>query len=374
MTYRPINSHLHFMLPAVLLPALLMPGSVSGQSIGPSNSERECAEARAPHLAAALAPEARPLVRIAGLQAWVVTQSTGNQTLVMTSDDCLTFEGRIVGPNGEDLSQALLSAAIGTKPRALRPSPVHPTELPPDERVPLGAAAMLAPVRPTTEASPFAQALATSRRYQTDSAQIPNRPWAQATSTVSPVEEIAATLPPPATDAAALLQQVTDVAMWFSVGPHQDGAPTVYMIADPLCPHCANAIQAIAPLVQAEAIDLRIVPVAIVSQASFGTAISLIQSDDPGSTFVAHELASAQSNPSPVQMIDPNEHDPDVVIALARNVLWLRANEIPGVPFWLYVTNEGAQHGMGPWDEAIMSAALPLPMPASRARTPEALR
>ncbi|NKB80202.1 hypothetical protein HED50_24060 [Ochrobactrum oryzae] len=69
------------------------------------------------------ASKVRPLMQIAGMNAWAVPTADGGQQIALTTPDGLTIYGRIVGPQGEDISAALLATTPTVTPE---PSPFDP--------------------------------------------------------------------------------------------------------------------------------------------------------------------------------------------------------------------------------------------------------
>ena len=61
-----------------------------------------------PYLQEKLSPDSKPLMKIAGLQAWSVERN-GEKQIILTSEDGLTIEGSIFGPEGQDITKALLA-------------------------------------------------------------------------------------------------------------------------------------------------------------------------------------------------------------------------------------------------------------------------
>lgn len=179
-------------------------------------------------------------------------------------------------------------------------------------------------------------------------------------------------MPAPAADANALFQEAIDFSMWFPLGQPKPGAPTVYMIADPQCPHCANAISEVQPLITAGDIDLRIILVPVTSQDAFHVAMSILQSPNPPELFLQHETELLSSTGSPLKRIEPASYEASTVRGLARNLLWIRNNGIRSVPFWLYDTAQGAQYAPGGWDAQILQQATAHSRPPLEATVTEA--
>ncbi|MDA3858325.1 MAG: hypothetical protein PF480_08860 [Roseovarius sp.] len=54
-------------------------------------------------------PNVRPLMKISEMQAWAIKDKDGRPVTALTTQDGLTIIGRIIGPQGEDITAALLS-------------------------------------------------------------------------------------------------------------------------------------------------------------------------------------------------------------------------------------------------------------------------
>ena len=54
-------------------------------------------------------PDVRPLMKIGEMQAWAIKDENGNPATALTTEDGLTIVGRIIGPQGEDITAALLA-------------------------------------------------------------------------------------------------------------------------------------------------------------------------------------------------------------------------------------------------------------------------
>ena len=343
-----------------------------------------CSAAASPYvetniLAAPRAPQ--PIMRIGDLQAWAITNQSGERELALTTEDGITIYGRVVGPQGEDISGSLLAAAnaIDTPangPLATLQERLDPASASSDVSAAEGSVGPATSIEPPVASDAEAAGQLVPFTAPPNGQQAATPAWAvpQPTQTEAqpapapeqdPMAAIQATLPPPAGSVDALLEQATEVAVWFPAASPKEGAPTVYFVADPLCPHCATATAEMAPLIEAGGIDLRVILVGITSQDAMQKAVAIIQSDEkgPGAAFLEHKRALKSSGTSPLQNLAPNEVDPNVASALVRNVLWIRENQIPGTPFFIYGTPAGAKTHMGAWDPAIIQSATALPQP-----------
>ena len=363
--------------------------------------------------------QARPLVKIGDMQAWSVLDENGEPELRLTTEDGLTIIGRVIGPQGEDISGALLgtvptveappsTALLETadEQRATNTASIDgaATSAPPaidtvlqtaEPAVPNVAAEPPATPAPASsmaatstafgaDVGPLAQALAATAApaqsptpLQTTAAEAAPawdqpQPVAQTQPEASPDQIV---LPPAAQTPEQLLMQTSEYAVWFSLGERGDDIPVVYMMVDPLCPYCAEAVKQLAPHIESGKLDVRLVPMPILSMDSFTTMVSLIQGGNPAEDFLAHELAFGTSKPHEIDLLAPEEFDEQLKTALYRNAMWFKKNQIGAVPFFIYRDATGVQtvRGLDGFSPEAMLKADPMPMPpANVAAAPQA--
>lgn len=328
------------------------------------------------------ASKVRPLMQIAGMNAWAVPTPDGGQQVALTTPDGLTIYGRIIGPSGEDISAALLATKPTVNPEA---SPFDP------------APAAAASRQPTQQPSPQAAA------NTTESANLPAQPnatvaisppagstsQAQPATTQQPVQQAQPVQPaqqataaqpqqlvsvgsqnvtdvPKASSVEQLIQQAEDFSMWFPVNTPKPGSPLVYVFVDPTCPHCAWSFDHLTSRIKDNGIDLRVILTPILSAEAFDIAASIMHQDDIATTLLEQSRSIIGSG-KPAPKVNPKDFDPRVTEGLRRNVLWMRANGAPGVPFYLYRSKEGAQFAFGSLTDAQLASALPQAQQANTA-------
>lgn len=275
----------------------------------------------------------------------MVTDAHGKSRLVFTTKDGMTIEGRMLAPDGRDLNAALLGrsrqSVAGSEQTQLS------THTP----------AVSSAVRPAPPSTPkgVSSALMTPQSADT-SPTTPDGSAPQAKTAPMP----ATARVPVAKTPAELLQQANDHAIWFSAGKPKPDAPVLYFLADPTCPYCAASTDKLAAKVKSGAIDLRIVLAPILSRQSVYQAASILQSKHPAEDFVSHELEEKGKGDSSLTVLSPKDINPDVVRGLQRNVAWARANNVRGVPFWIYRSRNGVKLAAGLVTDAIVDAATPL--------------
>ncbi|QOF75201.1 thioredoxin fold domain-containing protein (plasmid) [Aminobacter sp. SR38] len=364
------------------------------------------------------AAKVRPLMQISGMNAWAVPTADGGQQIALTTPDGLTIYGRIVGPQGEDISAALLATRPTVTPE---PSPFDPqspvttsttsTQAPANitRTVPGDGAAAQIAASPTVQAAPptaqpspapaqeqaapvkkpadtqAADSATESKQAQAPVIQ-PTQPAPAAGSTpplvgaqpqqqaqaANPPQQMASigsqTVPdvPKAASIDQLMQQAQDFAMWFPANKPKPGSPLVYVFVDPTCPHCAWSFEHLKPRIDDSTIDLRIIMAPILSAEAAQIAASIMHQEDIPTTL-RDQLASVIGSGKPAPKVDPKNFDKAVVAAMQRNVDWMRLNGVPGTPFYLYRTKEGAQFAFGALNDAQLGTALPDAQPAATA-------
>ncbi|MBB4000102.1 thioredoxin fold domain-containing protein [Aureimonas pseudogalii] len=268
----------------------------------------------------------------------------------MTTTEGFTVIGDVIGPGGQDLSSALLAISGLAASAAPNLPPLQSSVAPPTTSQQAALSLPQAALSPVPVVPPVVLEAA---------------PVAPATSPVAQAAPTSAgATPPPLTMARAqtfdeLFQQATDFSVWFSAGTPKPGAPAIYFVADPTCPHCAVAVDTLAQKVQAGDIDLRVILAPIRSQQAVYEAASMLQSKTPAADFMSHELSKTTSTPSSLKVLAPTDISPEIVRGLQRNVEWIRANGVQGVPFWIYTTAEGGKVEFGEVKDAMLKSAHP---------------
>lgn len=321
-------------------------------------------------------PDVRPLMKIGEMQAWAIKNENGNPATALTTEDGLTIVGRIIGPQGEDITAALLAtvpdpnvmlqitpiALAHTSNTALTPQPNSTTPEPvtQDTMTPL-------PNLQTTTAAPTGTTSHALTQLQSNlQAEAPAQaaPLSNAATTDTPTETIASAPITAVEQPSAQVQEGIDTIfkqageerIWFSAGTPNPGAPVVYMLADPECPHCQWTIDQMLGPITSGSIDLRIIPAPITGVQGFNTSLSILHSQDIPQTFMAHMTSQTRGTDAVAQM-DANQADKAVVQGIVDNINWMRANKMPGVPFFLYETDQGAQFAFSELPTNILSVA-----------------
>jgi hypothetical protein len=148
--------------------------------------------------------------------------------------------------------------------------------------------------------------------------------------------------------------------IWFSAGTPNVGAPIVYMLADPECPHCQWTIDQMHTQIASGEIDLRIIFAPITGVDGFNASLSILHAQNIPETFMAHMTSTTRGTTAVTQM-DTNQADKAVVQGIVDNINWMRANKMPGVPFFLYQTDEGAKFAFSELPADILTVAEAAP-------------
>lgn len=176
-------------------------------------------------------PDHRPLMRIENLQVWSIRQKDGTLATAMTTPGGLTIIGQILGPQGEDLSSALLATSPDlTALPALGAQQIEASKG--DKQASSVPSADIAPqIQPMP--SPRDPEPGFSTVTQIDTLQLAtNTPTSvPITANAQPSESIQAGMD-------EMFRQASAERIWFSAGNAKPDAPVVYMLADPECPHC----------------------------------------------------------------------------------------------------------------------------------------
>ncbi|MEP3669200.1 MAG: thioredoxin domain-containing protein, partial [Roseibium sp.] len=153
------------------------------------------------------------------------------------------------------------------------------------------------------------------------------------------------------------LDDTRNNTMWFSMG--STTAPVVYAYIDPTCPYCAAAMKELDPQISAGSLQLRIVLAPLVSEGAPDVIAGILTSADPIQTFREHELAVANRTTSPVTPTAFPELGAEMANGIRANYDMVMTYELPGVPFFVFNTEEGEKYLSGVPDADSFASALP---------------
>ena len=158
----------------------------------------------------------------------------------------------------------------------------------------------------------------------------------------SPVPSPSETRPTPSEPSAERVAfrdriiRAVEATAWFSLG--REGAPVVYMLADPQCPHCHNVWAQLRPRIEAGEIMVKIILVGALP-GSEERAISILSRSEPGRAWLAGE-GSTNARVAP----PPPETSRQFQVAqrlLRANLDFAREAGIKGTPWLAYVDRDG---------------------------------
>ncbi len=296
----------------------------------------------------------RPLMRIGEMQAWAITGDDGKPELALTTGDGLTIIGKVIGPQGEDISAALLTTVPNASHAATTITQAQPSQASEEDsqapttlQVPTTQLSSSPPVSNLPQSTPAPQ-------VQQQAAQLPENPV-----TTAPITATAAPSPEVQAGMNTIFSQATNERVWFSAATPKPGAPVVYMLADPACPHCQWTIDQMHSQITAGDIDLRIIFAPVTGVDGFNTSLSILHSENVAESFMAHMTSTTRGTAAVTQM-NTTEADQAVIRGIVDNINWMRANRMPGVPFFLYMTDDGARFAFSELPSDILTLAKAL--------------
>lgn len=276
------------------------------------------------------------LFKMDGFQVWTVQLPNQNPETVLTSKDGILIRGKIIGPDGQDISGSF----TGMTPAASAGS-----------NVPDSTAMQAAQTAPAVQSQQSVPQTAPQNNVQ-QPATAEADPQGAPTTTFDAAQASGmndASIPL-AKDLAEFRQQADDFSMWIQANKFKPGSPVLYMFADPRCPWCARSFVELKPYLDRGDIELRIIPTPILSRISFQLAVTFIHEKNPGEAFIKHSDEIISGSPERAPMPD-SDMDQKVVSGMERNVKWVRKNGIRQVPFFLYKDDKGDQVLAGALDE-----------------------
>lgn len=160
------------------------------------------------------------------------------------------------------------------------------------------------------------------------------------TPTFAPAPALQDAAPAELPVAERLLDDARNNAFWFAIG--NPDAPTVYAFIDPACPYCAQAVVALGESIETGQLQLRVILAPVMSETSPGLISGILLSANPPQAFMDHEYRWNEGRRN--SEMRPWEDLPgELRDGVLSNVEMMRGYEIPGVPFFIYDTPEGAK-------------------------------
>ena len=140
-------------------------------------------------------------------------------------------------------------------------------------------------------------------------------------------------------DIASNLLDDIDQATWITEG---SGKHIVYIFFDPNCPHCHKLYETLRPLIARRDLQLRWVPVAMLTDTSLGKAAAILQAADPLSALQMNEDDFGLSDLGPGGAITPAAVISDRTrLNLAANLSLLQGQNLFVVPVVVFRATDG---------------------------------
>lgn len=121
---------------------------------------------------------------------------------------------------------------------------------------------------------------------------------------------------------------------WIADGS-PDAARIIYMFTDANCPFCHSFWEQARPWVQAGAVQIRHIPVAVLTESSAGKAAAILASADPEKALNDHETAGVSNGIKPLDTI-PKE----LAVKLEKNTELMAELQIEGTPGIFYFDDD----------------------------------
>lgn len=138
---------------------------------------------------------------------------------------------------------------------------------------------------------------------------------------------------------AELLADFAENSFWFPIGNPE--AEPIYMVFDPACPYCSRSIRNLEPRIRGGEIQLRIVLVPAVSDASLGLVSAILAAEDAAEALVQNGLHMASFGRPSLDPVNPGQLDPALLAGVQANLDLMAHHQIPGVPFFAWQTAQG---------------------------------
>lgn len=164
-----------------------------------------------------------------------------------------------------------------------------------------------------------------------------------------------------------------DETFWIRLGWPE--APLIYMFIDPTCPYCSQGLQKLAPLIERRQLQVRIILVPILNEASAPLVAKLILSENPADAIWQHEIVnqglfdwdSLVGNDDGLKELGPKG-----LGWLKKNYDWMQDRNLYSVPLYVWAepmgeTGEGKmwQIREGVQEPLVFQAALPPAIPST---------
>lgn len=147
--------------------------------------------------------------------------------------------------------------------------------------------------------------------------------------------------------------EIKDIARrtaWLPVG--QPDSPAVWMVLDPDCPFCAEAIRDMADDMANGRYHLRVILTPFLSEHSVRQAAAVLLADDPAKALFSHEYRKAFGLETDLDLAGADRLPPEGHTLLLDNLRWMDSAGIASVPTFAWM------EGYGKWQ---LAEGLPVP-------------
>jgi thiol:disulfide interchange protein DsbG len=130
-----------------------------------------------------------------------------------------------------------------------------------------------------------------------------------------------------------------DQATWITEGK---GKRVIYIFFDPDCPYCHKLYESLSPLVDGHDLQLRWIPVAMLTSTSEGKAAAILQASNPLETFRKNEDDFGLNDSGPGGGITPASAITDKTsLELISNLSLLQEQNLFTVPVVVFRAKDG---------------------------------
>ena len=144
-------------------------------------------------------------------------------------------------------------------------------------------------------------------------------------------------------------------SFWIRLG---DGdAPGIYMLADPACPHCARALEALAGDISAGRLHVRMALAPVLSENSVDLAAMIMNDPEPAQAAWSLLLAAAGGAPLPDAGGSAEELNEIGMALVAANLDFMRRRGLSAVPHFIWSENGSWTEATGVQDPSVFEAA-----------------
>ncbi|APZ43530.1 thiol:disulfide interchange protein DsbG [Acidihalobacter ferrooxydans] len=162
-------------------------------------------------------------------------------------------------------------------------------------------------------------------------------------------------MPAHADETAKTLLSKIDQATWITEG---HGPRLLYIFFDPNCPFCHKLFKELRPHVEAGKVEVRWIPVGILTSSSQGKAAAMLEAKDPLKALYKNEQGW-NTGPTPGGGLTPELHaSRAVLMKLNINAALLSSSGAPGVPLTVFRADNGKDYSFPGAPDAQQLAAI----------------